>query len=294
MLSLQISYASTAAILSDKSRFPAFMRTIPNDEHQTAAMVSLLSSYDWKWVGIITTDGTYGRSALDNFMSRAPEKGICVAFRSILPQSVTSQDVISAITQTARTILENPKVQVIVSFANPTFMNYLYQELKDQALNAGQTLESMRRVWLASDSWSSSSFITGNLTLKDIGHVVGFTFKNGDMSSFSDYLSRLKADGQDYRNNPFLHELYMWLRSTKGSRDVDLASKAVETLQEHSHAPTILSTEMAVSAITTAVAFVCQSRNCKTPGTMHPWEVFTRLCAINRFERQSLAALGFD
>lgn len=254
------------------------MRTIPNDDHQTAAMVSLLSNYGWNWVGIITTDGDYGRSALDNFMSQASEKGICVAFRSILPQSVTSQDADSAINQTAKTILQNPKVRVIVSFAKPTHMNYLYQELKNQTLNAGQNMESMRRVWVASDSWSSSSSVKGNLTLNDIGHVVGFTFKNGDLSSFSDYLSRLEAAGQDYIDNPFLQELYLQLNPTKGSGDIQLAFKAVKTLREYTQPNTILSVEMAVSAIAKVVASICQSRNCKTPGTVKPWEVFTYVC----------------
>lgn len=240
------------------------MRTIPNDKHQTTAMVRLLSSYGWNWVGIVTTDGDYGRSALDNFVSQASEKGICVAFKSILPQSVTSQDVCSAISQTATTISKNPKVQVIVSFAKPTHMKYLYQELRNQALTARQKMESMRRVWVASDSWSSSSSVLGNLTLKDIGYIIGFTFKSGNLSSFSEYLSRLEADRHNYAgNNSFLQEFYM------------LVSKAVKTLREHTHSHTTYSVEMAVSAIAQAVASICRNRDCKTPGTLQPWEVFT-------------------
>ncbi|XP_031729705.1 G-protein coupled receptor family C group 6 member A [Anarrhichthys ocellatus] len=274
----QISYSSTAAILSDKSRFPSFMRTIPNDEHQTAAMVSLLSTYGWNWVGIVTTDGNYGQSALDNFVSQASEKGICVAFKSILPQSVTSQDVCSAITQTARTICKNPKVQVIVSFAKPTHMMYLYQELKNQTLTAGQSMKTMRRVWLASDNWSYSSFVKGNITLEDIGHILGFTFKNGDLSSFSEYLSRLEAAGHDYiRNNTFMQEFYMQLKASNDSGETELVSKAVNRLREHTYAGTIFSVEMAVSAIAQAVASICRNRDCKTSGKVQPWEVLKAL-----------------
>ncbi|KAM6936658.1 G-protein coupled receptor family C group 6 member A [Lycodopsis pacificus] len=272
----QISYSSTAAILSDKSRFPSFMRTIPNDEHQTAAMVSLLSTYGWNWVGIVTTDGNYGQSALDHFVSQASEKGICVAFKSIIPQSVTSQDVCSAIMQTARTICNNPKVQVIVSFAKPTHMMYLYQELKNQTLTAGQSMKTMRRVWLASDNWSYSSFVKGNITLEDIGHILGFTFKNGDLSSFSEYLSRLEAAGHDYiRNNTFMQEFYMQLKDDSG--ETELVSKAVNRLREHTYAGTIFSVEMAVSAIAQAVASICRNRDCKTPGKVQPWEVLKAL-----------------
>ncbi|XP_040899422.1 G-protein coupled receptor family C group 6 member A [Toxotes jaculatrix] len=299
----QISYASTAVILSDKSRFPAFMRTIPNDKHQTAAMVSLLSSYGWNWVGVVTTDGDYGRSALDHFVSQASEKGICVAFKSILPQSVSSQDVSSAITQTAKTIFNNPKVQVIVSFAKPTHMMYLYQELRDQILRAGHSVETMRRVWVASDSWSSSSSVKGNLTLKDIGYIVGFTFKSGDLSSFLEYLSRLEAAGPEYiRNNPFLQEFYMQLNAHKGSGDTELESEAVKTLRENTDADTVFSIEMAVSAIAQAVESVCRSRDCKTPGTVQPWEVLKALWMQEfklrgksyRFDNRGDINLGYD
>ncbi|XP_068616570.1 G-protein coupled receptor family C group 6 member A [Brachionichthys hirsutus] len=274
----QISYSSTAVILSDKSRFPAFMRTIPNDKHQTAAMVSLLSTYGWNWVGIVTTDGNYGLSALENFVSQASEKGICVAFKSVLPQSITNEDVMSAIRQTAKTINMNPKVQVIVSFAKPSHMMDLYQELKRQILKAGQNVESMRRVWVASDSWSSSVSVHGNLSLENIGHVLGFTFKSGNLSSFRDYLDRLEATGyDDTENNSFVREFYMEINASKNYRDNELVSKAVRTLREHAEADVSFSVEMAVSAITQAVASICRSRDCKSTDRVQPWEVLQAL-----------------
>ncbi|XP_042346173.1 G-protein coupled receptor family C group 6 member A isoform X2 [Plectropomus leopardus] len=274
----QISYSSTAVILSDKNRFPAFLRTIPNDENQTAAMASLLSAYGWNWVGVVTMDGNYGLSALDHFVSQATEKGICVAFKSILPQSVTSQDVATAIKHTATTILNNAKVKVVVSFARPTLMMHLYQELKDQMLRMGHNMESMRRVWVASDSWSSSSSVIKHTTLEDIGHIVGFTFKSGDLSSFNEYLSRLEAAGHDYTgNNTFMQEFYRQLSARKGSGDDELASEGVKALKGHTDADTVFSVEMAVSAIAQAVASICRSRDCKTPGAVQPWEVLKAL-----------------
>ncbi|XP_070768754.1 G-protein coupled receptor family C group 6 member A [Enoplosus armatus] len=299
----QISYSSTAVILSDKSRFPAFMRTIPNDKHQTAAMVNLLSTFGWNWVGIVTTDGDYGQSALQHFVSQASEKGICVAFKSILPQSVTTQDAVSAITQSAKTIHKNPKVRVIVSFAKPTHMKYLYRELKSQTLLAGQDMESMKRVWVASDSWSSSNSVTGNLTLQDIGWVLGLNFKSGNLSSFMEYLSRLKAAGHNYTgNNSFLQEFYMQLNASQGSGDAELVSKAATALREHSHGDTIFSVEMAVSAIAQAVASVCRSRVCKTAGAVQPWEVLKALRGQEfklreksyRFDGSGDLNLGYD
>lgn len=256
------------------------MRTIPNDKYQTAAMVSLLSSYGWNWVGIITTDGNYGLSALDHFVSQASEKGICVAFKSVLPQSVTSPNILSVINETANTIYKYPKAMVIVSFAKPTHMRHLYQELKNQILKTGETVESMRRIWVASDSWSTASSATGNLTLEDIGHVVGLAFRSGDMSSFKEYLSSLGPPGQN--NNSFMQELYTQLNTSDVSGDTELMSKAKQTLTEEAQADTILNVEMAVSAIAQAVASSCRNRDCKTPGGGQPWQVliYMHVCSF--------------
>ncbi|XP_061574151.1 G-protein coupled receptor family C group 6 member A-like isoform X2 [Cololabis saira] len=291
----QISYSSTAAILSDKSRFPAFMRTVPNDRHQTAAMAS--------------------------------EKGICVAFRSVLPQSATSANVQAAIVKTAETIHANPKVQVIVSFASPLHMMHLFQELRDGALGAGQGVEAMRRVWVASDSWSSSSSVTRNLTLQDIGHVVGFTFQHGEPKSFSECLSRLEAGELNCTGmKHILQELCKHLNGTDGpadpelvdisevpvgpelldaserSADPELLSRAVSLLKKHSQPDITFSVQMAVSVLANAVASICRSRDCKTPGSVQPWQVlealqkeeFTLRGSTYRFDSNGDVNLGYD
>lgn len=250
------------------------MRTVPNDEHQIAAMVTLLTAYNWTWVGVVTTDGDYGRSALENFGTLASENGICVAFRIVLPESVTSHDIQSAIRDTAKTIYNNPKVQVIVSFAKPTHMVYLYQELRNEMLRVGQGPKSMRRLWVASDSWASSSSARGNLSLEEIGQVIGFTFKKGNLTSFESYLDRLGSGELSFdRNDPFIQELFTQLNGS-GYTDSELASKAAGILKQNTQADTIFSIELAVSAIAEAVASICRSRECKGPGALPPWEVF--------------------
>lgn len=127
---MQVSYASTADILSDKSRFPAFSRTVPSDMHQTSAIVKLLQKNKWTWVGVITTDGDYGRSALDSFLSQTFEAGICVAFKEVLPDSVANtQWLQSAVSQAINTIHTNTRVKVVVSFAKPEHMQSLFRGL---------------------------------------------------------------------------------------------------------------------------------------------------------------------
>uniref|UniRef100_A0A8C6WM60 G-protein coupled receptor family C group 6 member A n=1 Tax=Neogobius melanostomus TaxID=47308 RepID=A0A8C6WM60_9GOBI len=261
----QISYASTAAILSDKSRFPAFFRTIPNDQHQTGAMVHLLSLFNWSWVGMVITDGDYGRSALDSFLSQTAENRICVAFKSILPESIVHQNIHDEIRQVAMTIYNNPKVKVIVSFAKPTMMKYLFAELRRQASAAGDSVDAVRRVWIASDSWSSMHLDEA----EEIGHVIGFHFKTGNTESFSRFLSRVEAasgEREDADSSPELKRFYGMLRREEGS-----------ALVVELHRDAVFSVEMAVRAIAHAAVKLCQEQDCKTPGAVQPWQLLKAL-----------------
>lgn len=229
-------------------------------------MVQLLSDSKWTWVGMITTDGDYGISALDSFVSQATASGICVAFKEILPDSLTSPDGESAISQTAATLKLNPNVKVVVSFAKPTQMMYLYQKLRGVWSGLGE------RVWVASDSWSSSKEVLGEMDLPDIGNVVGFSFKRGNLAPFHHYLMNLININDVIGNNSFLKEFYSLPNRSENSGVLSSSTLPAEILLHNSY---VFNVEMAVSAIAHAVADICSKKDCKTPGTVQPWEVAT-------------------
>jgi len=56
----QISYASTSAELSDKSRFEYFSRVVPPDNFQAQAMVEIVRTLGWKYVSTVAVEGDYG------------------------------------------------------------------------------------------------------------------------------------------------------------------------------------------------------------------------------------------
>ena len=57
----QVSYASTSAALSDKSRFEYFARTVPPDNFQARAMVDILQYFDWTFISTVNSEGDYGK-----------------------------------------------------------------------------------------------------------------------------------------------------------------------------------------------------------------------------------------
>lgn len=245
--------------------------------HQTTAMLSLLSNFSWNWVGIITTDGNYGLSALENFLSQASKLSICVAFQAVVPASDSDKRIYSAMMKTAETVLAYPTVQVIVSFVQPTHMKYLYQELKSQALKTRGSTRSMRRLWLASDGWSSSaSLVSRNISMEDIGQVVGFQFKSRPLVSFNEYLNSLASTEDNIEaSNPFIWEYFGQLNNTDNR---DKFKEALQGLSNSARVDTIFSIEMAVSAIAQAAAKICKSEGCQSLQTSQPWKVMTALC----------------
>nr|XP_054347788.1 G-protein coupled receptor family C group 6 member A isoform X3 [Pongo pygmaeus] len=115
----QVGYESTAEILSDKIRFPSFLRTVPSDFHQIKAMAHLIQKSGWNWIGIITTDDDYGRLALNTFIIQAEANNVCIAFKEVLPAFLSDNTIEVRINQTLEKIIL--EAQLLGVLKNVTF-----------------------------------------------------------------------------------------------------------------------------------------------------------------------------
>ncbi|XP_047430336.1 G-protein coupled receptor family C group 6 member A-like [Mugil cephalus] len=251
----QISFGSTSGFLSDKVRFPSFMRTVPEDDHQARAIVEILRSYQWTWIGVITTDSDYGRYAFERLRYHADKNNICFAYTSILPGVLNHHAVYDDIDSTAKTIAENRNVSVIVSFAKPYHMMYLFNNLLRKP-------EGREKVWVCSDNWSQSSLVLNlkNSSLKDVGTVFGITLKSGNTSNMMQYLDNLDINPDHHKNNTFLYDFL----KEKWESDSGEISSATEELKSSIYPYAVLSIDLALKAIVRAVSDLCTERDCRT------------------------------
>ena len=67
---MQVSPASTAKALSDKTRFEMFARTVPPDTFQAIALVDIVKKFNWTYVSTIASEGSYGE--------RKDGRGMCM------------------------------------------------------------------------------------------------------------------------------------------------------------------------------------------------------------------------
>jgi len=71
-----ISYLATRTALSDKSKYPSFVRTIPPDHFWTRVIVKFLVQNQWKPVVVLVENTEYGNGLFEDFASQAGKSGI--------------------------------------------------------------------------------------------------------------------------------------------------------------------------------------------------------------------------
>ncbi|XP_041461115.1 extracellular calcium-sensing receptor-like [Lytechinus variegatus] len=107
-----ISYSATSALLSDRTKYRTFFRTVPSDIHQAAAVAELIASFGWNWVGLIALDNSYGRSIAVDFRARAARLGLCIALDLLVSREVDDE----GMQRLVDAIEQNPVLEVMVAF----------------------------------------------------------------------------------------------------------------------------------------------------------------------------------
>ncbi|XP_046907848.1 extracellular calcium-sensing receptor-like [Hypomesus transpacificus] len=188
----QVSYFSSCACLSDKSQFPAFLRTMPSDFFQVDALVQLVQHFGWTWVGVVAGDDAYGRGGAQIFAEKVQKLGACVALHEIIPKN-HEEAAMAAIVADIRA----SKAGVVLVFALEQDAGALFDEVLRQRLTGVQ--------WLASEAWSTASVLSMPPCYRPIllGSM-GFAIRRAHITGLQDFLLRLHPSSPEAPLDPFL------------------------------------------------------------------------------------------
>ena len=113
----QISYAATANILSDKTIFDYFFRTLPPDYLQARAMADIIKYFNWTYVIAMHTGDIYGREGIEAFIDELEKSSStqrCTAMSSIeIPEIAVTDDFERAIEAMDQEWVNNATVVVL-------------------------------------------------------------------------------------------------------------------------------------------------------------------------------------
>lgn len=139
----QIGYASTSRILSNKNRYPTFLRTVPPDSHQGRAIAKIVSHFGWNYVALIASDNIYGRPLAETFKNEAKKLGVCLAFDILIPYNPNVDTLRATVGK-----LRDKNIEVILLFTSESEAADILHEAAQQKVT--------QKMWIASDSWADS------------------------------------------------------------------------------------------------------------------------------------------
>uniref|UniRef100_A0A8D2APB5 Taste 1 receptor member 1 n=1 Tax=Sciurus vulgaris TaxID=55149 RepID=A0A8D2APB5_SCIVU len=157
-----ISYEASSMVLSTKWQYPSFLRTIPSDKYQVEIMVLLLQRFQWVWVSLVGSDGDYGELGVQALEDLATKRGICIAFKGIVPSSAQVGD------EEMRSMVRHlalARTTVVVVFSSRQLAGVFFKSVVLANLTG--------KVWIASEDWAISTHITSVPGIQGIGTVLG-------------------------------------------------------------------------------------------------------------------------
>ncbi|KAL4655214.1 metabotropic glutamate receptor 2-like [Arapaima gigas] len=188
----QISYASTSAKLSDKSRYDYFARTVPPDFYQAKAMAEILRYFNWTYVSTVASEGDYGETGIDAFQQEARARQICIATSAKVSRSMSRWSYEGVI----RSLQQKSNAKVVILFTRS-------EDARELLVAAARM--NVTFIWVASDGWGAQeSVVRGSERVADGAFTIELA--SYPVREFANYFTKLHP----YNNtrNPWFREFW--------------------------------------------------------------------------------------
>ncbi|XP_017853726.1 metabotropic glutamate receptor [Drosophila busckii] len=190
----QISPASTAKTLSDKSRFDLFARTVPPDTFQSVALVDIIKNFNWSYVSTIHSEGSYGEYGIEAFHKEATERNVCIAVAEKVPSAADDKIFDSIINK----LQKKPNARAVVLFTRAEDARRILQAAKRANL-----LQPFH--WIASDGWGKQQKLLEGLEEIAEGAIT-VELQSEIIEDFDRYMMQLTP--RSNKRNPWFAEYW--------------------------------------------------------------------------------------
>ncbi|MEE6505886.1 hypothetical protein FKM82_007357 [Ascaphus truei] len=175
----QISHFSTSSLLSDRTQFPSFFRTVPSDAFQSHGLAQLVLHFGWTWVGLVAVANDYGQQGIQVIRGEILKAGACIAFMEYI-KSIRPDNNIPRIVQT----IKQSTAKAVVVFSTDLSLIPFFDEILKQNVT--------EKVWVASEAWAISTFLAADKYSRILVGTIGFAFYSGHIPGFQDSIDHIQ------------------------------------------------------------------------------------------------------
>lgn len=190
----QIGYSASSSLLSKKTSFKSFLRTIPSDKYQAEAMASFVNRHKWNYVIFIGSDDEYGRQGLSSFKEAARKLKVCTA--NDVNIAFQSEDSETLIRNAVKTINDTHRAKVVVVFMFETQLARLLKEVQKQGLT--------NITWILSDG-IGRTILNYNINKELLHGAFAVDFIYTKVTDFDAHLRNITV--QSSKGNPWMMKL---------------------------------------------------------------------------------------
>lgn len=183
-----VSYASPAAILSNKTEYKNFFRLSPSDKHQSEILKQIVRKYGFKEVSTLYSNEISSKGIAKRFEELIKDDTVTLTASVEFPQHSHS-----SVLRTYVEKIRQSGSRVILVSALPKDATLLQQIIKELNM-AGQGF-----IWLGSDGATTLNFPKNSDVAKELEGMLGINPKKGDGALYYNMLSTwLRKDKLKY------------------------------------------------------------------------------------------------
>lgn len=197
MIFPQVSHFSTSPLLSDRTKFPSFFRTVPSDMFQSKGLSELVLHFGWTWIGLLALDNDYGQQGIQLVRKEILEAGACVAFIKNIQMDRPDRNAPSIVAD-----MKKSTAKVIVAFSDAINLLPIVDEMLKQKVT--------NKMFVASEAWSTSSLFSTYPYSSLLSGTIGIALYSGTIPGFRDFLNKNHPymDPQDYWVKDFWEKVF--------------------------------------------------------------------------------------
>ncbi|XP_047461680.1 taste receptor type 1 member 1-like [Mugil cephalus] len=172
-----VNYGATSSVLSNKLKYPSFLRTVPQNKDTIDVIFYIVQNFNWRWVAFLYSDNDFGTDGLELFRNRIKNTEICLAYTKGLSDKTDYSSLLKQIMA--------QRINAIIVFA----LNINAEALIRSAIRLNVT----NKVWIADDGWSLNNKLPKMKGIKNIGTVLGVSQTVVTIPGFNEFIRSIKG-----------------------------------------------------------------------------------------------------